>query len=202
MKRRTTFLVAALFAVALLASTIAIGDWWSGESRQSASDEQVVMSGKRDGRGWQVVASRSPGCGIRIAIKATNPDRQERTLGCLAFVGIARSATSSTSPQPQITLLAAAATEELPALIVGAAIAEASSVEIRLNDGQSLLVPTVAGRGPLQGTRFYATQLPYSPSPGFLDDLSVAAQDPTGTTVACLVPRTAVNGVSALADCR
>ncbi|MCP9487949.1 MAG: hypothetical protein MSC30_19090 [Gaiellaceae bacterium MAG52_C11] len=106
-----------------------------------------------------------------------------------------------------ITVGAGDATEGLPANIRGAVIEPASAVEIRFPDATVLRVPTFAGPEPLQHVRFYAAQLPanFHMTPDNVTSVFpswVAGLDATGNVVACLAPRTAKNGISALSDCR
>ena len=96
---------------------------------------------------------------------------------------------------------------DLPDYIVGGVIATASTVEIRLGNGDVLRVPTFAGKGPVEHIRFYATPPPPGIRPttpstfGTLLE-SVAGLDADGNVVACLAPATAKDGISPLSDCR
>ncbi len=112
-----------------------------------------------------------------------------------------------------ITFLSGAAGDELPANIAGPVIDKASTVEIRFGTGEVLRLPTFSGAASLGHVRFYAAQLPTSiplptprlgihnqPSFSFINTL--AGMDSDGNVVACLAPRTAVDGVSPLSDCK
>jgi hypothetical protein len=84
----------------------------------------------------------------------------------------------------------------------------ATRVEISFSDGTVLRLPTFGGPSSLGRVRFYASELPPGVSPTsptrrssspFIDKL--AGFDGEGNVVACLVPRTAAEGISPLSDC-
>ena len=95
-----------------------------------------------------------------------------------------------------ITYLSGSATSELPAYIAGPVVDTASQVVIRRKDDTILRVPTFPGPSSLEHVRFYATQLTADVQADELE--SVAGLDSEGNIVACLVPATAVDGVSPL----
>jgi len=110
-----------------------------------------------------------------------------------------------------ITFLSGGASSELPAYIAGPVIEKASTVEIQFGTGEVLRLSTFSGAASLGHVRFYAAQLPASiplppprlgahKQPTFINKL--AGLDGDGNVVACLVPRTAVDGVSPLSDCQ
>ena len=113
-----------------------------------------------------------------------------------------------------ITFLSGTASAELPAYIAGPVIDNASTVEIEFGTGEVLRLPTFSGAGSLGRVRFYAAQLPATipmPQPGqriqnqtqpWPPINTLAGLDSDGNVVACLAPRTAVDGVSPLSDCQ
>jgi hypothetical protein len=105
-----------------------------------------------------------------------------------------------------ITFLSSGAGPKLPAYIAGPVIEEASAVEIEFATGEVLRLPTFSGAASLGHIRFYAAQLPSSvqlppprPEQPFINKLG--GLDGDGNVVTCLVPQTAVNGISPLSDC-
>lgn len=113
-----------------------------------------------------------------------------------------------------ITFLSGAAGDELPAYIAGPVIDKASTVEIEFATGEVFRLPTFRGSASLRHVRFYAAQLPATipmPQPGqriqnptqpWPPINTLAGLDSDGNVVACLAPRTAVDGVSPLSDCQ
>ena len=104
-----------------------------------------------------------------------------------------------------ITFLIGGASRELPAYIAGPVIDKASTVEIHFGTGEVLRLPTFSGAASLGHVRFYATQLPTSiplPPPVDQAEMKLTGLDSDGNVVACLVSRTAVDGVSPLSDCK
>ena len=110
-----------------------------------------------------------------------------------------------------ITFLSGAAGSELPAYIAGPVIDKASTVEIEFGTGEVLRLPTFSGPASLGHVRFYAAQLPATiamplPRAGTHKERSfinkLAGLDSDRNVVACLTPRTALDGVSPLSDCQ
>jgi hypothetical protein len=113
-----------------------------------------------------------------------------------------------------ITFLGGSASDELPAYIAGPVIDKASTVVIRFGTGEVLRLPTFGGPASLAHVRFYAAQLPATipmPQPGQRIENqpqplppinTLAGLDSDGNVVACLAPRTAVDGFSPLSDCQ
>ncbi len=212
--RRLVLLSLAVLAAVLvpLAALGAANDWWflkNGAAPVPTTAPQVVKEGEWNGHPWQLIAYPSATHGLCISItpKDSAATGEGGSMGCGPFVGIARTPESRTSPDMSITVVAADATEKLPANIRGAVIESASAVEIRFPDGDVLRVPTFAGPEPLQHVRFYAAQLPanFHVTPDNVTSVFptwVAGLDASGNVVACLAPRIAKNGISALSDCR
>jgi len=213
-RRRLLLLSFAVFAAVLvpLAAVGAANDWWflkTGAAPVPTTAPQVVMEGEWNGRPWQLVAYPSATHGLCISM--TPKDSAARgeggAMACGPFVGIARTPESKTSPDISMTVGAGDATEKPPVNIWGAVIEPASAVEIRVRDGSVVRVPTFAGPEPLQHVRFYAAQLPANlhmipENATSVFPSWVAGLDASGNVVACLAPRTAKNGISALSDCR
>jgi hypothetical protein len=216
-KRRLTLALVVLVAVLVpLAAVGATNDWWflHDHAPKPVSDPLVVKEGEWSGHTWQLIAYRSTTHGLCISV---TPARSGTTgsgaaMSCGPFVGVPRTAETKLSTEMMITfLLSAGADEEFPAYIAGPVVDTASTVEIHFGTGDVLRLPTFSGAESLGRIRFYATQLPATirmPPPDlgfegqrtFID--SLAGLDKDGKVVACLVPRTAVNGVSPLSDCR
>ena len=213
-RRRVVMALAVLAAVLVpLAALGAANDWWflkNGGAPAPTTAPQVVKEGKWNGHPWQPIAYPTSTDGllcISITPKGSGATGEGGSMACSAFVGIARTPESESSPAMPITVGASDATEKLPANIRGAVIEPASAVEIRFPDGNVVRVPTFAGPEPLQHVRFYMAVLPthFRLTP---DNFSrvfpswIAGLDASGNVVACLAPRTAKNGISALSDCR
>jgi hypothetical protein len=212
----TPFRLVLVFAVlaAVLVPLAALGaanDWWFlrvGGAPVPATAPEVVKEGEWDGHPWQLIAYPSATHGLCISItpKDSGDKGEGGAMSCGPFVGVARSLASRLSPEMTITFLASGGSEHLPPYIAGPVIEEASVVEIRFADRDVLRVRTFAGPERLQHVRFYAAQLPtdihltHASSPALLN--SVAGLDASGNVVACLVPRTAKDGISSLSDCR
>jgi hypothetical protein len=124
------------------------------------------------------------------------------------MVGVARTADTKSTPDMTITYLSGTAGVELPGYIAGPVDERAIDVEIRFDTGEILRTPTFSAPDSVGHVRFYAAQLPEGvslPRPSrttfrfFVARL--AGLDAEGHVVACLVPRTAVNGGSPLSAC-
>jgi hypothetical protein len=218
-KRRLT-LALALFAAALvsLAALGAASDWWffPNHSSTPASAPNAVKASDWSGHPWQLIAYPSSTHGLCVSVTpaGANAGGSGGATNCAPFAGIPRTAKTKGSAEMTITFLGAAASDELPAYIAGPVIDKASTVEIRFGTGEVLRLPTFSGPASLGHVRFYATQLPASipmPQPGQriqnqlqpwppIDTLD--GLDSDGNVVACLAPRTAVDGVSPLSDCQ
>ncbi|MEJ7791160.1 MAG: hypothetical protein WKF65_04220 [Gaiellaceae bacterium] len=202
-------LAAVLMPVAALG---AAKDWWFlryGGTPVPTTAPQVVKEGEWNGHRWQLIAYPSATHGLCISFtpKDSGDNGGGGALGCGSFVGVARTPEAKASPDMTITFMAADATEQLPARIVGAVIDEASVVEIHFVDGDVLRVPTFAGPEPMQHVRFYAARLPanFRLTPENFTRVFpswVAGLDASGSVVACSAPRTAKDGISSLSDCR
>lgn len=213
-RRLVLLSLAALAAVLVpLAAVGVANDWWflkNGAAPAPTTAPQVVKEGEWNGRPWQLVAypSATHGLCISIAPKDSATTGEGGSMLCGPFVGVGRTPESRTSPDMSITVGFGDATEGLPANIRGAVVEPASAVEIRFPDATVLRVPTFAGPEPLQHVRFYAAQLPahFHMTPDNATSVFppswVAGLDASGNVVACLAPRTAKNGISALSDCR
>jgi hypothetical protein len=223
-KRRLMLALALLAAVLVpLAALGAANDWWflrdHGPAPVSAPD--VVKEGEWSGHPWQLIAYPSGRVGLCVSVTPAgstaggreripfSPPRGGAT-SCAPFVGVTTAETKGSSKMT-ITFLSGAAGDELPAYIAGPVIGKASTVEIEFGTGEVLRLPTFSGPASLRHVRFYATQLPTSirmpqPRPGTHNERSfistLAGLDSDGNVVACLTPRTAVDGVSSLSDCQ
>jgi hypothetical protein len=212
-RRRLIVAFAVLLAVLVpLAALGAANDWWflSGSGMPRAvSAPVVVKEGDWSGHPWQLVSYRSSTDGICWAIDPTGSVKGEgAAMACAPFVGIARTQVTEPSPGMTITYLSGSASDQLPAYIAGPVIEAAQQVEIHFGNGDVLRLPTFAAPESLGPVRFYATELPTGvaptrPGPGQTQAVQkLAGLDANGNVVACLVPQTAVSGVSPLSDCR
>jgi hypothetical protein len=209
-------LALALVAAALvpLAALAVMSDWWflQDQGPTPVSAPGVVKEGEWNGHPWQLIAYPSGDDDLCISItpKDSGGKGEGGATACARFVGVPRTAETKGSSE-MAPVLGGAASSELPAYIAGAVIEKASTVEIEFGTGEVLQLPTFSGAASLGHVRFYAAQLPTSipvplPRPGthrqpsFINKL--AGLDGDGNVVACLVPRTMVNGVSPLSDCQ
>jgi hypothetical protein len=216
--KRRLMLALALFAAALvsLAALGAASDWWFFQNHGStpASAPNVVKEGEWSGHPWQLIAYPSSADGLCFSVTpaGSNAGGSGGAISCASFVGVPRTAETKGSSEMVITFLGGAASDELPAYIAGPVIDKASTVEIEFGTGEVLRLPTFSGPASLGRVRFYATQVPATipiPLPrvgtthkerSFINTL--AGLDSDENVVACLAPRTAVNGVSPLSDCQ
>jgi hypothetical protein len=218
--KRRLILALALLAAALvpLAALGAASDWWFLRDHVPTpiSAPDVVKEGEWSGHRWQLIAypSSTDGLCVSVTPAGSTADGSGGAIGCAPFVGVPRTAQTKGSSEMTITFLSGAASSELPAYIAGPVIDKASTVEIHYKTGEVLRLPTFSGAASLAHVRFYAAQLPTSipmPIPGQRLDAhnepssmptKLAGLDRDGNIVACLVPRTAVDGVSPLSDCQ
>jgi hypothetical protein len=209
--RRFILAFVILAAVVIpLAALAAANEWWflkSGGTPQPLHPPAVVREGEWDGHSWQLIAypSGTDGLCFSITPKGSAELGEGGALSCAPFVGVSRTARTKASPDMTITFLAGSAGKQLPAYIAGPVINKATEVRIRFANGQVLRVPTFDADAPLDGIRFYATQVPDSwirvgvhMGPVLT---SVAGLDEHGDVVACLAPATAKDGVSPISDC-
>ena len=212
--RRLILLSLAVLAAVLvpLAALGAANEWWFLNNEAApvpTTAPQVVKEGEWNGHPWQLIAYPSATGGLCISLtpKDSAATGKGGAMACGPFVGIARKGESKTAPDISVTVSAGDATDKPPVNIWGAVIEPASTVEIRFPEGNVLRVPTFAGPEPLQHVRFYAAQLPanFHMTPDNVSSVFpswIAGLDATGNVVACLAPRTAKDGISALSDCR
>jgi hypothetical protein len=224
--KRRLMVALALVAAALvpLAALGAANDWWFLQSHgpKPVSAPDVVKEGEWSGHPWQLIAYPSGRLGLCVSVApaGSTAGGRERipfspppggATSCAPFVGVPTAETKGSSKMT-ITALSGAASDELPAYIVGPVIDKASTVEIKFGTGEVLRLPTFRGAASLGRVRFYAAQLPATipmPVPGqriedqrsFIDIDTLAGLDSDGNVVACLAPRTAVNGISPASDC-
>jgi hypothetical protein len=183
--RRLIVVAAALAAVLVpLAAFASANDWWflqdTGAPRP-IHPPLVIKEGTWDGHPWQLVAYRSTDS------------------LCMAFARAGSSAGAAMSCAPtsmSITYLTGGASDFLPAYITGPVVPTATEVEIKLPGGRIQRLPTFGASAPLDHFHFYVGRSS-GEAPEWL-----AGLDAQGDVVACLVPRTAKDGVSALSDCR
>jgi hypothetical protein len=199
---------------AVSAPDVVNNGWFlESEGPRPVSAPDVVKEGEWSGHRWQLIAypSSTDGLCVSVTPAGSNASGSGGAMGCGPFVGVPRTGETKGSSEMSITFLSGAAGRELPAYIVGPVIDKASTVEIRFGTGEALRLPTFSGAASLGRVRFYAAQLPATipmPTPGlpiqnqrsFINTL--AGLDSDGNVVACVAPRTAVNGVSPLSDCQ
>lgn len=218
--KRGLMLPLALLAAALvpLAALGSASDWWflqnHGPTPVSAPD--VVKEGEWSGHRWQLIAYRSRTHGLCFSVTPAGSEASGTggAMSCTPFVGVPRTAETKGSSEMTVTFLGGAASDDLPAYIAGPAIDKASTVEIRFGTDEVLRLPTFSGPASLGHVRFYAAQLPATipmPQPGqriqnqsqpWPPIKTLAGLDSDRNVVACLAPRTAVDGVSPLSDCQ
>jgi hypothetical protein len=156
--------------------------------------------------------SNTDGLCVSVTPTGSNASGSGGATNCATFVGVPRTAETKGSSEMMITFLGGAAGSELPAYIAGPVIDKASKVEIQFGTGEVLRLPTFSGAASLGHVRFYAAELPATiqlplPRPGIQNRQrsfisTVAGLDSDGNVVACLAPRTALDGVSPLSDCQ
>jgi hypothetical protein len=204
-RRRVRRLVVALVVVAAvlvpLAALAAANDWWflrgTGAPRP-VHEPFVIRDGRWDGHGWQLVAYPSATDGLCLSMTPTGSS-EGAAMSCGPFAGVGRTRETKATPDMRITFLSGGGSELLPAYITGPVIETATTVEIRLTDGSTLRAPTFAARAPLAHVRFYVLR---DPDPTGSAPQWVAGLDASGKIVACLVPKTATDGISPLSACR
>jgi hypothetical protein len=201
-RRRLLVALAVVAAAAVpLVALAAANDWWFfryGGAPRPVKAPVVVKEGEWSGHSWQLVAYPSRTDGLCMAIA---PPGEGGAMNCSPQVGVARTRETKASPDMTITFLSGGATDELPAYIAGPVLEDASIVVIHLDQSTVLRVPTFSGPRSLGRVRFYATELPTPLGPRSTR-FRLVGLDRNGDVVACLVPATAVDGVSPLSDCR
>jgi hypothetical protein len=162
----------------------------------------VVREGEWDGHPWQLIAYPSTTDGLCFAVTpaSSTADGQGAAMSCAPIAGIAHTSSTKPSPDMTITYLSGSASDRLQAYIAGPVIASAYEVEVQLENGELLRVPTFAAPESVGDVRFYAAPLPSGVKAAQPERLT--GLDESGDVVACLVPQTAVDGVSPLSDCR
>ena len=218
-RRRLVAVFVVLAAVLIpLAALADAHDWWffGAGMPVPTSAPVVVTTGEWSGHPWELVAYPSETDGLCFSITPKRGDGSSYggAMTCGPFAGVPRTAATKTDADMQITFLSGSWTNVLPAYIAGPVIEQASTVEIRFQDGTTLQAPTIAAPPPLEHIRFYAAPLPPAEYPAdTLGTLHVATKhvatitwlaglDASGRVIACLAPGTAKNGVSPLTDCR
>jgi hypothetical protein len=215
-RRVVVALVVVVAILAPLAALAAANDWWFFKTPGSptpTSAPVVVRTGAWDGHGWRLVAYPSTTDGLCVSMIPGDGDNNSygSAIGCGTFAGVARTTATKASPDMTITFLSSSATRVLPAYIVGPVIEQATMVEVRFANGETVRTPTFAAPHPLDHVRFYATPLPKdqmpttrgSGSPPRVAPLQwLAGLDQNEHVVACLAPSSASNGGSPLSACR
>jgi hypothetical protein len=216
---RRRLILALVVAVAILApfaARAAANDWWFFKTPGSptpTSEPVVVKIGEWDGQPWRLVAYPSTTDGLCVSMIPDDGDNNSygAAMGCGTFAGVARTTATKAGPDMSITFLSGSATKVLPAYIVGPVIEQATMVEVRFANGETLRTPTFAAPHPLDHVRFYATPLPKDQLPTTRGSWSpprvaplqwLAGLDENEHVVACLAPSSASNGVSPLSACR
>jgi hypothetical protein len=196
-------LIALLVPLAALSAAKQRWFWWAEHGPTPLSTPVVIEEGEWSGHPWQLVAYPSTTDGLCLSFipksSAANADTGG-TLGCGIVAGVPRTADTNPAPEAEILYMAGAATNQLPAFIVGPVTDKASTVAIELEKGQVLRVPTFSGPASLGHVRFYATQVPAGVTA--FRPLALAGLDKDGKVVTCLVRSTAKGGVSPLSDCQ
>jgi hypothetical protein len=208
-RRRVVLALAVLAAVLVpLAALGSANQWWflrlGGATPQpTGAAPAVVTQGEWDGHRWQLIAYRSGGnllC-FSVSPEPTTERGDGAALGCAAFVGTSSPDGSSTAMN--ITYLSGSA-PELPAYVAGPVVDSAAEVSVTFVNGDVLRVSTFAAPKSLGGVRFYAAPLPAAARALHAGPAieKLTGYDHNGNVVACLLPSTAVDGVSPLSDCR
>jgi hypothetical protein len=188
-RRRLVVALAVLAAVLIpLIALGAVNQWWffkGGFAPTPTATPVVVKEGSWGGRPWELDAYRSTTDGLCFAMTATGAKTPGKgaAMGCVPFVGIARTKETKATPDLTITYLSRGGNKQFPAYIAGPVIDNASHVEIRFADGQVLRVQTFAAPASLGHVRFYATPLP---AHEFVPTW-VAGLDKNGNVIACFV---------------
>ncbi len=188
----------------------AASDWWflrTGSAPTPVNGPVIVKEGEWSGRAWQLVAYRSTTDGLCFAVTPKGDDVHGggAAMSCAPIAGVPRTNQTKPSPDMTITYMAATPTAKLPSYVVGPVVQTAREVEIHFRTGEVIKTPTFAAPATLGDVRFYATEIPrstLSSAPDLLAVGKVIGLAATGDrVVACLVPSTAVDGVSSLSDC-
>ncbi len=215
-RRVVVALVVVVAILAPLAALAAANDWWFFKTPGSptpTSAPVVVKSGVWDSHAWRLVAYPSTTDGLCVSMIPGGGDNNSygSAMGCGTFAGIARTTATKASPDMTITFLSGSATNVLPAYIVGPVIEQATMVEVRFANGETVRTPTFPATHPLDHVRFYAMPLPRAQvpttrglgSPPRVAPLQwLAGLDQNEHVVACLAPSSASNGRSPLSACR
>lgn len=199
-RRRLVFAFAVLVCVLIpIVAVAAANDWWFfryGGAPTPLHAPLVVKEGEWSGHPWQLIAYPSSTDGLCYSI-TPSPEGAGAAMSCAPIVGLPRTQETKPSPDMAITFMVGSGTVHLPAYIAGPVVESAEQVEVDFGDGYVLRVATFPAPESVGRVRFYATPVSESASPQ-----RIVGLDGNGKVVACLVPRTAVSGVSPLADCR
>lgn len=206
-RRRLALALAVVSVVAVpFVTYAAANEWWFLRAGpKTATAPEVVKEGVWSGHPWQLSAYRSTTDGLCFAVTPQNSPAsgEGATMSCSPIVGVPRTRATKQTPDATITYLSGSA-GELPTYIAGPVVATAAEVVIRLEDAHVLRTTTFAGPRSLGQVRFYALPMPgafrFRPQQAFV--VSVAGIDEGGKVVACLVPHTAVDGLSPLSACQ
>jgi hypothetical protein len=203
-KRRLVLALAVALVVAVpFVAYGAASDWWfltSGNAPTPVNAPVLVKEGEWSGHAWQLVAYRSTTDGLCLAVTPKGADVQGEgaAMSCAPIAGVPRTSETKPSPDMTVTYMAGAAMAKLPPYVVGPVVGGATEVEIHFRTGSVVKTPTFPGPSELGNVRFYAT-----PTSAASPDVSkLIGLSPSGKVIACLVPSTAVEGVSPLSDCR
>ena len=211
-KRRRVLVLVLVAAVAVpFVAYGAASDWWflsSGASPRPVHAPVVVKEGEWSGHAWQLVAYPSTTDGLCFGVTPKGAAAGEGAgMACAPIAGAARTDETRATPDMTITYLISGSSRDFPAYVAGPVVDRAAEVEIRFATGGALRVPTFAGARSLGRVRFYAAELPADVHLGSRPTNRAPVErlsglDSSGTVVACLVPGTAVEGISPLSDCR
>jgi hypothetical protein len=209
-RRRLVFAFAVL--VCVLVPLVALGganDWWFLRDGQGPTPQHapvVVKEGEWNGHHWQLVAYASTTDGVCYVV---NPSGSESggfggAMGCAPIAGVPRTDATKRTPDMTITYMGTSGSQSL-AWVAGPVIETAKKVEIKFPNGRVLRVATFPAPESVGRVRFYATPLPAdvmptAPGQG-ITVVQLRGLDQSGNVVACLVPESAIDGISPLSDC-
>jgi hypothetical protein len=209
-RRRLVLAFAVLVCVLVpLVALAATNDWWFlriGEAPTPQHAPVVVKEGEWSGHPWQLIAYASTTDGVCYAMNPTGrkPGGPGSAMACATISGVPRTNATKATPDMTITYMGTSGPQSL-AYLTGPVIESAQQVEIKFANGHVLRVATFPAPDSVGRVRFYATLLPADIVPTAPDQRITVVQlrglDQSGKVVACLVPQTAVDGISPLADC-
>jgi hypothetical protein len=196
-----------------LVALAAENDWSFLRKGHAPTPQQapvVVKEGEWNGHPWQLIAYASTTDGICYVINPT-PSASERgglggAMACAPIAGVPR--TNATKATPDMTITYMGTSSPPVPYIAGPVIESARRVEVTFANRRVLRVDTFAVPDSAGHVRFYATPLPADVAGSasnkgvMVTVVQLRGLDQSGNVVACLVPQSAVDGISPLSDCR